>query len=344
MSWIGLDAVLLTQQVKGNSVRTSLRKGLLGVGIEVKDLQAFRKNYRKAMEETLKSGKQKFNRPVYCSKDLSRIFEYERIEEEIEVLEKFKELILPHVEKVHFFYTYIFGLKGLVSIYGQSHQYTKIPLTSQDRNQQDFYDLISNSYPMLCAWELRTHKIDAKLLLDNFQGRICPAWDELRGQADLSVYFKGDQCNELIATADLFVKLIKLEMVPKISCFLEKDIKKTASIFGKKCVRHFMGKQCLNRMVPHISRQIKCSHLAKHPIVYMVKENPQEEGEETIIENSPLFNKIVKETNGLDGCMKYLHPDDSRIMQKGDLMACFGKRGKATFEKFTKLGYPLKKI
>lgn len=344
MSNIGLDSVLLTQQAKGRLGRVSLRKGLLGIGIEVENFPAFKKAYEKSMRGLFKKFDKKFSRPVYASKDLGTLFEYEGIEEELEVLEEFKQLVLPEIKRVHFFYTYIFGLKGLVSIYGESPNYRKIPLTSQDKGVQDFYDLISNSYPMLCAWELRSQKIDGKLFLDNFQGRVCPAWEELSASADISIYFKGDQCNELISTADLFVRLIKLKMVPNLSCFLEGEIKKIAKIFDGKCESYFMGKQCLKKMVPHKTMQIKCNHLAQHPIVYLVKENPKEEGEETIIENSPLFNKVVKETNALGGCMKYFHPEDSKTIETGDLMVSFGKRGEATFEKLVKLGYQIKKF
>jgi hypothetical protein len=344
MNNIGLDAVLLRQELKGSSGKTILRKGLLGVGIEVKDIQEFRKSYNKCMEKTLGEFNQKLLRPVYSSIDLSRIFEYEKLEDEHKVLEKFKNLILPKIEQVHFFYTYIFGLKGKVSVYGNSPDYTQIPLTSNDKTTQDFYDLISNSYPMLCAWELTSQNVEAKLFLDNFQGRVCPAWNELTGTSEITIYYKGDQCNELISTADLFVKLIKNSMIPNISCFLEKDIKKTSSMFGKKCKTYFMGKRCLNKMVPHMTRQIRCRHLAKHPIIYMVKENPQEEGEEKLIENSPLFNKIVKKTNSLDGCLKYFHPDDSKIIEKNDLLVSFGKRGDAIFGKLEKAEYEIKKF
>ncbi len=345
MKTIGVDTVLITQQFKNNAGKTTLRKGLLGIGIEVEDIGKFKKSYKKSMEETLREINYKPKRPVYRSNDLSKIFEYESLDEEYKVLEKFKDLILPKIDKVHFFYTYIYGLSGLVSIYGQSPNYTKIPLISGQEGEQDFYDLISNSYPMICAWELVTQGVESKLLLDNFQGRISPAWNELSGSADLSVYYKGDQCNELIATADLFVKLVKTRMIPNISCFLKEDIKKTASIFGKKCERYFIGKRCLKKIVPHRTAQMKISHLIKHPIIYIIKETPQEEGEEEMIENSPLFNKIVKKVNSLDGCLKYFHPkNDSKNIEEGDLISTFGKRGEKTFKKLNKLGYIIKKF
>src|SRR3989344_357005 len=346
MNCIGIDSVLLTQKKERRLRKSIVSKGLLGLGVEVNDLPGFKVEYKNAMRKIFEKNNREYKRPVYCAHDLTSVFGFETIDSEYALLHEFKELILPKIEKIHFFYTYIFGLKdNLVSIYGKSPAYAKIPLLSLEKEVQDFYDLISNSYPMLCAWELKNYDISAKLFLDNFQGRGSPAWSQLTGAADISVYYKGDQCHELISAADLLLKLAKIKMLPNISCFLESEIQKTGALFGDKFRPYFIGKRCLNQITPDSPAQIRHEHLAKHPIYYIIKENPKEENEETtIIENSPVFDKMIKEIASLDGCFKYFHPDDSRLIKQGDKIVAFGDRGEKKFKELEKLEYPIKKF
>jgi len=343
MTDIGIDTVLLTQEKR--TMFQMLRKGLLGIGIEVDDFSTFKQLYKNSMQKLFQEYGKDFTRPVYCANDLTNIFGYKTIDEEYKVLERFKDFISSGITKVHFFYTYFFGLKNnLVSIYGSSANYSKIPLVSADKNVQDFYDLIANSYPLICAWKLRKNEISSKLFLDHFQGRVSPAWECLANSPAISVYYKGDQCHELISTADIFVKLIKIKMIPDISCFNKSNIESLSQLLGANCEIHFMGKKYLREMAPHSPSQIKCDRLIKHPIFFLVKEDPKDEGEETIIKNSPLFNEVIKNVNSLDGCLKYYHPDDTRIILPGDKLVSFGKRGDYIFSKLTKLGYKIDKF
>lgn len=345
MPFIGIDSVLLTQQFPRAFRQPISRKGLLGIGVETSDLEQFNESYSKSLSDLFKQNGHEIKRPVYCAREIASVLGFETLEEELLALSNFKDSLLPAIDKVHFFYTYIFGLKeGLVSIYGQSPKYDRIQLTSQDKGVQDFYDLISNAYPALCAWELRQCKNTSTLLLDNFQGRVCPAWLELGAAQDTLVYYKGDQCNELISAADILLRLIKIKMIPNKACFLKVEIDKIAELFGKKTQLYFIGKQCLGKITPHVPSRMKSQHLVKHPIAYLIKENPQDDGEESIIENSPLFNDIIKKINSDGGCAKYFHPDDSKEIKEGDRMVSFGKRGDQIFEKLKRGKYPIEKF
>ncbi|MEK6942191.1 MAG: hypothetical protein AABW85_05025 [archaeon] len=197
---------------------------------------------------------------------------------------------------------------------------------------------------MLCAWELRNFGVSSKLAIDHFQGQVSPAWEELAGGAEMAVYFKGDQCNELIATADIFVRLIKLSMVQNKLFFTKSDIKKTIKLFGNVCVEYFIGKSCLNKITPNNPTRIRAKHLIQHPIFYLVKENPEEAEEELVIQNSPFFNKLIKKVNELGGCLKFYHPDDTKLIKEGDYLVIFGKRGDTIFEKLINLKYAIKKF
>lgn len=346
MGFVGIDSVLLTQQFARRLRQPILRKGLLGVGVETGNLEKFRQTYQESLSKLFEEFHETVQRPVYCARDLVGALGFDTLEKEEAALTVFKDAVLPAIDNVHFFYTFIFGLEGgLVSIYGQSNEYKKIPLISKTKDIQDFYDLIANTYPMLCAWELRNYKNTGTLFLDNFQGRVCPAWIEIGKTTDVLIYYKGDQCNELISTADILLKLIKIKMIQNKSAFLKTEIEKFGALFNGKIKNYFMGKQCLNKITPHLPSRIKARNLVKHPIAYLVKENPQDEGEESTIENSPLFNEVIKKVNSINGCAKYFHPnDDSQNIKKGDIFVSFGKRGDQIIENLKRLKYSIEKF
>lgn len=86
--------MLLTQEIKVNSKNAALNKGLIGVGVEVQDFSKFKIAYEKAIKLVFQKHKHEFLRPVYCSKDISALFEYESINEEIKILSEFKDLVI----------------------------------------------------------------------------------------------------------------------------------------------------------------------------------------------------------------------------------------------------------
>lgn len=329
---IGIDSVLLTQKIPRFFGSTILRKGLIGVGIEVKDLEKFGKKYSVVLRDLFEKFDLRQRFPVYCSFDIAKLLESRPTGTERKFLTEFKDVLLPEIAQVHFFYTYLFGLKSNeISIFGATQYYKKIPLISKDEKTQDFYDLIAHSYPMLCAWELHSPEKKEEFLLDHFQGRLSPAWDELYS-ANFFVYHKGDKSNPLISVADIFTRLIKFEMLPNQKCFLLEEINKIGAIFPEKFVPHFIGKKRLNKIVPHDTAQIDTNRFLKHPIFFIAKETPQDDEEEVIIEQSPLFESIVKKCSESNGCFKYFNSStDCQNIKSGDFFSYYGEKGEKTF-------------
>lgn len=344
MATVGIDSVLMTQSFP-RFLGTSLRKGLLGVGIEVKDEKRFNKAYSSILNKLFTKYGIIQRLPVYNGHSIGKELGTETVNREDEFLNEFKELILPEIEGVHFFYTFIFGLQTPdVSIYGATVHNTKIPLLSANKGVQDFYDLISHSYPMLCAWELTESGNKSFIKTDHFQGRVSPAWLSIANNKNIEVYYKGDQCSPIISTADILLKYLKLKMLNNANCYLKEEIEKLSELFPEKFKLYFMGKKCLKSMVPHHTSQIDTSRFSKHPIVYLIKEDPKSEDEDTIIDKSPLFKEVVEKSYANDGCFKYFHSEDAKNIIKGDELAIFGERGKTIFEKLKGLKYPVKKF
>ncbi len=343
MSFIGIDSLLLKQKYK-QGFRQFERKGLIGVGVEVKDLDKFNTNYQKILQDLHDSNGCANEKPVCCSRDLIESFEFDNISDEIRTLEEIKSKVLPFVHKVHFCYSYIFGLTE-VSIYGATPNYKKIPVNSHTRGVQDFYDLLEPTYAMHCAWAIQQNNQSSKLFLDNFQSRLSPSWDLLK-KDNLRIYYQGDRCNFLISLADMFTRLMKLKMYPALDCFLLDGIERiTAAEFGEKVELHFLGKKYLKEIVPNDTKKVFTHKLIAHPMFFIAKESSNDSAEIKSIESSPIFNKIIRECVEKDGCFKYYEKgNDEKLMKDIDYFIAFGEKGEESLKKLTKLGHKIKKL
>ncbi len=337
---IGIDSVLLKQQWNHLGKNLS-RKGLIGVGIEVSNLDKFKKNYEKIFSELMDEHEIESDKPFYCAWDLKETLGLDDIHQEIKILETIKRNTIDLADRVHFFYTYVFGFKE-ISIFGNTPYHKRIPLASNDEKTQDFYDLISSAYPVNCAWKLQLDDISTEIYSDNFQGRKCPAWFLLQKDR-VKIFYQGDRCHHLISAADIYTRLMKLRMIPNRYCYLEKEVNSLLkNEFGQDNTKHYLGKKYLKEISPNDTQRIKTGKFIAHPICLIAKEDPKDEAETKTIENSPKFNKALKEIAQKGGCFKYYEKgNDSRLIKKGDKFLHFGEKGKREFELLTAGNYPI---
>lgn len=339
MDFIGIDSVPIKQGSKEYP-----KKGLIGVGVEIKDYPKFVLHYQKILQNIFEKYSCEYQRQVYCSRDLIEIFEFDDIPSEIKVLEEIKEGLLPYIDKIYFFYTFLFAMRE-ISVFGATPNYHKIPVCSNKKGEKDFYGLIESSYPLNCAWYIQQNNTKAKFLLDNFQGRISPSWDLLKKDS-ISIYYQGDRCNYLISSADLLVRLMKLKMYRQKDCFVLEGINRICSQeFGEKYELCFLGKKYLKQITPNETKKIHAQKLIAHPIYFISKENPLDSDETKSIENSPLFKKMIEKISSANGCFKYYEKgNDEKLMISEDYFIFIGEKGESNFKKLKKLGFKLNKF
>ena len=261
------------------------------------------------------------------------------IDKERDALETFYAGVLPAISGLNFFYTFLFHFDQ-VSIFGDDPDgFERIPVISHKKGEQDFYDLISPAYTMLCAWKHSRDRTKDVLLLDSFQGRVCPAWNEFYQTAKAHVYFNGDRCNPLISTADLLTRLAKLRMLKNRVQFLEKEMDAVFPEAGQKYRKHFLGSMFLKKMCPHKRTRLDCSGLIKHPLTVIIRETPKDDQERDMIEGTPAFSELLKKAHDADGCVKFFDMSaDARALTKGDVVFTIGERGEKIAKQLKKLG------
>lgn len=345
----GFDSAEYRQKTIIND-RPHVTRGLIGIGIRTSDPAKYSTAYKDAISQVFKQYKLKQERTAYCAAELSAILGPKTLNKEKEALESILKHLLPGIDEVHLFYTFLFNFET-VTIYGDDPEgFKRIPVVSnsatkpdkhkeEEEKTQDFYDLISPSYPMLCAWRYSRDRSKDTLLIDAFQGQISPAWNEFSQTTTPHIYYNGDRCNPLISTADLLTRLVKLRMLEKHARFLEHEMNSVLPETGKKFNKHFLGSIYLRKMVPHKRTRFNPNTLTKHPCTFIVNENPKDESEKEMIQSTPEFNRLLKKAYDNDGCLKFFHKsNDTRIIQAKDTVFTYGKKGEETSQKLRKLG------
>ncbi|MFH1200566.1 MAG: hypothetical protein V1708_05865 [Candidatus Micrarchaeota archaeon] len=319
--------------------RTYLCRGLIGIGVQVEDPVAFKKAYEDAMACVFKEFKTDRKRPAYCAAEISAIFGAKTFDREKEAIELFFNKVLPSIREINFFYTYLFHIDKVKVFGADSEGVSEIPVISREGNAQDFYDLMASAYPMVCAWKYSVEKPKEELLLDAFQGKASPAWQEFKSKTRFRVYYNGDRCNPIISTADLITRLVKLRMLECKARFLEREMSSLLPESGKKTKIHFLGSIYLRKMAPHKRTNIDGAANMNHPTYFIVRETPKDPEERAMIESTPAFDKILKKAFEQDAGVKFFHGDgDPRFMQEKDVLFTIGERGEKIAGNLKKLG------
>jgi len=337
VAYAGFDSAEYRMQFQYRG-RPHSTRGLIGIGVKSSDHAKTKKVYVSAMKSLFEKYGLRQERPAYCAAELAAIFGTANIDKEKEALEGFLAQILPSIDEIHLFYTYLFHFKTVTVFGADSYGSMKIPVTSNKKGEMDFYDLINPAYTMFCAWKYSFNASKDILLLDNFQGKICPAWDEFSQTTKPDLHYNGDRCNALISTADLLVRLVKLRMLEKNCRFLEGEMHLLPEA-GKKFTKHFLGSYYLRRMAPYKRTRIKTQRFAHHPIYIVIRESPKEEGEREMVEATPKFQKLLALAFEKEACVKFFdESEDTRMLTKEDGIYTYGERGKKIIKSLKALG------
>jgi len=106
-----------------------------------------------------------------------------------------------------------------------------------------------------------------------------------------------------------------------------------------KVENHFLEKYQLNKIAPHKRTRLIASTFARHPIIFITRENPLEEEEKEMIRGTPAYKNILKKAYENNGCVKFFDQgQDVRMLTKEDFIFAFGDKGKAKIKALYSLG------
>jgi len=337
---VGFDSIKL--ELGGFSTKF---EGLLGVGVTTFDEDSFKEKYVAVLKSLFDSLGVKCDRLVCKGADIARFVQSADVM--IQFLETFFDKINDQIERIDIYCTRFNSAKiPSITIYGADRpEYIK-PVR--------FIRKITSGYPHVCAWRYISYfgDKDTIVYLDNFESDRTPAWDFLSNFPNMKVLYKGDNCNCLLSSADLLIRLTILLLKKSRAGFNWSGLKRLHSSYssGAKTSANTLGGQTyiLKNITPYSREPIHLSSFMNHPIVFVPHESPSgmmSKQEQRLFENMPIYEKLLNFLFYTNGSFKYFSPsDDVKLVHEGDYILVLGKRGEDLLEYLKAGGVTVNKI
>ncbi|MEA2076384.1 MAG: hypothetical protein U9O85_11825 [Euryarchaeota archaeon] len=183
------------------------------------------------------------------------------------------------------------------------------------------------------------------ILLDSFQGEVTNAWNELTYYHDVNIFFKGDQCNPLIAAADFITRFIDESLALNRLNLVNGSIEKIMKDCGIEQVQpYYIGHTDVVNIVPAEKKQIPRQNYLKRPSVFLLPEGVLEK-EKIWFEESAIYDKVLNFASKLGGGFKRIEQEEDYryLLQPGNYVIYQGDKGMKNAQYLKDvLEYPIK--
>ncbi len=351
--YIGIDAIpttFISHQSKFQSLHDFEKSGskdlaelkgffcVLGMGVVVEDYAKFYSDYFNAMKSALAEtgydqGGTDFSESIFCSRDLRELADGEH-----SIHEAFCKEIKNSLHGVNVFFS-SFDTERIpeVRIMGR----TREPRAVHPKLLTIKY--ITNSFPHICIWKLLPYIEESKATVysDHFEGHRTWAWEQIQAKPiDLNVVYKGDECNPLIATADILLRVLTSRIEAQKSQYAYEHIKERLPEFSRhdKLHIHNINNKHLPHITPRDERNIPLKKYLKRPIFFCIKPNSRDV-DATFLLSQPQGKKLRTKIILANGGYKHFSATSDRaILKDGDYMVYFDNEGKNTAELIKRSG------
>jgi len=213
----------------------------------------------------------------------------------------------------------------------------------------NFLDDLQQYYCYVCAWKIlkEWQFRNCNVLLDSFQGQVTNSWDELTHHHDVNIYFEGDQCNALIASADIVTRFIDEILAFKRLKIDSIEIKAAIEEYGDvedKVKVYYIGHSDLPNIVPAINKPIPINIYYKKPSVFLLPEGIVQKEKEWF-EKSPVYDRVLNFATKIGGGFKRIDgiQDHVYLAQRPNSFLVYqGEKGQREAEYLKNvLGYPI---
>ncbi|HIH23932.1 TPA: hypothetical protein HA251_02760 [Candidatus Woesearchaeota archaeon] len=341
---IGIDAIPLalvhpespfksiSEFKKSQSTDISELKGFFGalaIGVEVSDYDNFKISFfeslKKAFEDTgYQASKEYFESPL-CSKDLRQFTEGEQY-----IHEAFIKHIKQHIKDVHIVYSAFNPWRiPEVTILGRTRTPEKV------HPKILAIEHLNNSFPHICTWKLlnviRTNK--CKVLIDHFGAKRTKAWEEIESSSiPLEVVFKGDECDPLIATADILLRYLTDRIERNKDGYDTDGIVKNLKelVAENKIVIYKINNQDYPYITPRDNRNIPLRKYLRRPVFFVLPPDSKHVDFSFFVSQSS-GRKFLSHIYRQNACYKKFDQNQDRsIIKDGDYIVFLDDAGKQT--------------
>lgn len=275
-----------------------MMKVMLGASVKVADEDSFRASYSSALDNVFSRRGIRRRKPVYKAAHLTKQILHQTPYVIADILASLEGCI----ERVDIFSAYY--NQPYVSCFGEAQGQRLLPVV--------FIERFHNGFPHVCCWRyLMDYQQEAvpTFMLDHFSAKLTPAWRVLEDmKVNMEVYYSGGECNPLIATADIVLRLIDLFQFGNVDGrSLLAPLVNYVPALEPKLRFHNVGAGTYNQhhTAPVINLDIDISGLIKKPTCYIVA---RDRVDKDIFEWGAFYNRVMAKATQLKGCVKFFDP------------------------------------
>lgn len=301
---------------------------IVGMAVYVEDYEKFAESYSKTINTIfLKLGISP-EKKIYCNYDFTKLYNIHSRP----VHAMFYYEIIKHIDKLHICFTDI-RETATMNVYGLKSKQEQLKLSSPEIEGRDILNKISHYFPLISLWKLHgwIGQDKPEIFVD---GVTAPNFEAFRSIKDtkLRIYYSGDKCNPLIATADILLKFMELELNKKKQRYNIDGIKNSITMPYGKVFIYEVDKRDFRSISP-LSKNLNLANYVKHPLVFVLNEVTKYNKIKDLENNPELGYPLFDFANKVGGGLKYYNPqEDGSIIGKTDYLIYFSEEGKKSAE------------
>lgn len=288
---------------------------VVSVAIAVEDHAAFNSAYFRIVSEKISTYGIRVPHPIVKSRDISRYvptWQVEQARRDI-VLDL---LSIDALDTIFVTETYL--QPDWIELYSQEPNSFRREVSHEfvDRVLFQYYDIAS-------LWRYASRYNDSgyrNVMTDHFTGQVSQAYAELGEWADsFSIVPQGDRTYPVLSMADLVTGLLKQEVYPLRKDEIQEYIQDETPGYVVAETIHSGPK--LQKLVPHVTDEIRTDLNAPKPTVYVDRSNVDLSKDD--IRSLDLFDHACFYALQQGGCVTFFERSNDRYhFQDGDLLVC----------------------
>jgi hypothetical protein len=301
--------------------------GILGACLCFTNPVDFANTYDEFFDSYFRKKKWVRGKGVYSGSDMSRIFERDRAGF-LDFLESFVTTVGQNPNVIlNLVWTTLSvdKLPNGVQYYGVGRSAVK----NVDPNK--FLDDLSQYYPYISVWKVATTGgiVNTVVLVDDLQGEVTQAWNELFSKNRIWIIPNGDLCDPTISAADLCIRYFDEKLYAIRGGLRAEDIKKICDAIKVSAHIHYVGHGDLKYIVPIEQRKVPHHICYKRPMVFILKEQIMPSEVEYIKKRGEILVEIEKFAHTIRSGYKFIdYSKDYQYLKDGDHLIYLGLHGK----------------
>jgi hypothetical protein len=193
----------------------------------------------------------------------------------------------------------------------------------------DFLRKLSGYFSYIAAWNylgIESRKKET-IVIDGFNGKRTPAWDDIIAKTTPIVMPHGDECNPLISTADVIAALTDKKLWDNFMHLNPENVIKIWNDYPFKVETHFIDAKLLSKIKWYSNEHINLSDYYGKPTIFVKADGYNS----TEIKKLSAFPDATILAQKLNGCVQgFDKAIDSSKVRNGDIFIYAGKEAQAT--------------